>query len=148
MAANNRQYIQASRVVTLLQAETFADNIKSDEVRQSEDFLRTKSPARGIHVVPLQEEYATGMAGKDDVRYRCLVVRVMPSITPESNELRSKFRYIIRETFHNQRIMDEGCEIITKTRPGEWKIPRPWLKSNLDITAFEIRTLIRELRGS
>lgn len=146
MAAADRHLAHADRIVTLLQGITWPDGVKSDEIRRNDDFLTGGQPSRGIHVVTMEEEYGVGVAAKTDVRYVCMVVRVMPQNHPrEGLNYRSRFRVLVRQTFHETRIMTDTpvCEIITKTKPSTFRFPREW-KKGLDITAMRIGTLIRE----
>jgi hypothetical protein len=87
MAAADRHLAHADRIVTLLQGITWPDGIKSDEIRRNDDFLTGGQPARGIHVVTMEEEYGVGVASKTDVRYVCMVVRDAPESPQRRTEL-------------------------------------------------------------
>ena len=148
MAAEDRHLTHADRVVAVLQGITWPDGIKSDEINRREDLFTSMAPSRGIHVIPMEEQFGNGVAQKTDVRYRVMVVRVMPTDTHQRAGLnyRSRFRNLTRSALHEQRIMTDGsCEIITKIKPSTMRFPEEWRKRNLDISAIEATTLIREL---
>lgn len=145
-----RHWEQASKIKELLQGGiTDLAPFSSDEIYISDDEERIV-PARGIHVVMSTPDTATGVNEKDDIRYTCLIVRVIKNDLQGNSEYqqsRSSFYTKVRLLFHRKRIEVHDNEIITRIRMGTLRDRRRFYAKGMDVSIIRVTTLIRETRG-
>lgn len=149
MASTDRHYAQAQAIQTALRTLTFT-GFDSGDIQLIDDFENDKIPERGIYVQMVEESFGVGTNEHNDVRYACLVARVLPKVDMRDGmQSRSQFRIAVIKTFHRKRIgidAPSSCEIVSLVRPHQMKVPSAWRRSNLDVTVLKITSLIRETR--
>lgn len=148
MAATDRHYAQALKIQEVLRTLTFTGFL-DDDIQLIDDF-DDKLPERGIYVQMIEEGQGVGVNEKNDVRYACRVVLVMPRVDMRDGmQPRSQFRAAIMTRFHRQRLGIDApvaCEIVSSVRPDTMKIRPSWKRAGLDVSAMRITSLIRESR--
>lgn len=150
MAETDRHYAQALKIQEILRTLTF-DGFNDDDIQLIDDF-DDKLPERGIYVSMIEEGLGVGVNEKNDVRYACRVVRVMPSIdNRDGMQARSEFRASVMKRFNRKRLgidAPDACEIVSSVRPDTMKISPSWKRAKLDVSVMRITSLIRETRYS
>jgi hypothetical protein len=147
---DGRHYAQAYRIQEILRSMSFP-GFNDDDIQLIDDF-DDKLPERGIYVSMIEEGQGVGVNERNDVRYACRVVRVLPKIDMRDGmQPRSSYRESLMVRFHRQRIgidSPDACEIVTSVRPDTMKIRPSWQRAKLDVSVMRITSLIREKRYS
>ena len=145
MAQQDRHKDIADCLAQMLRDQA-TDPYMRSEIRV-EDFERSAPPTYGIVVSPDSWSELMGTNERDDIRYTCLVIRIVSSLGNDDQSRRIRFAQDVRLLFHRKRIpLDATCQFYSTVDFGKIEIPQEWDVDNNSVIIFRVNTIVRENR--
>ena len=130
------------KVIEILKTmETFG--YRPEEIHYK-DTPFTGNPVRGLIVSPMNELEGDSLNETQDIGFPVMVVRAGHKLSNFEFTERDHWRRAIFRKFNRVRIGVDGCELITRVKHLDIKIPKEAAKHHLDASALVVTTWVRQ----